>query len=89
MTRRLIWIVNHRTLLTAEVPILRELGFEVFIPKIIPADPGLRSLVTTDVYDAGLDLPAEALATLNAHHFYEDPGVRRWPGSSTSTSRSS
>ncbi|BEP15770.1 hypothetical protein acdb102_40810 [Acidothermaceae bacterium B102] len=71
MTRRLIWIVNHRTLLTAEVPILRGLGYEVFVPKIIPDDPGLRSLVATDVYDAGLGLPGEVLETLNAHNFYE------------------
>ena len=73
MTRRLIWIVNHRTLLTAEVPILRDLGFEVLVPKIIPDDPGLRSLVASDVYDAGLGLSSEVLATLNAHNFYEDP----------------
>jgi hypothetical protein len=70
--RRLLWIVNHRTLMLAEVPILRSLGWEVFIPKIIPDhDPGYRSAGVTYEYDAALALPGTALRVLNRHDFYE------------------
>ena len=69
---RLIWIVNHRTLLPAEVPILRDLGYEVLVPKIVPDhDPAFRSSVVTDEYDDSLTLPAEVLALLNRHDFYQ------------------
>jgi hypothetical protein len=70
--RRLLWIVNHRTLLPAEVPLLRSLGWEVFIPKVIPDhDPGYRSAMVTYEYDAALQLPKTALQILNRHNFYE------------------
>lgn len=68
--RRLLWVVNHKTLLPAEVPIFRELGYEVFIPKIIPNDPDYRSAVVTYEYDASLTLSRHALDVLNAHEFY-------------------
>jgi hypothetical protein len=70
--RRLLWVVNHRTLMPAEVPILRSLGWEVFIPKIVPDhDPGYRSAAITYEYDAALRLPNAALRVLNRHDFYE------------------
>lgn len=72
--RRLLWTVNHKTLMAAEVPILRALGWEVFIPKILPEhDPGFRSAATTHDYDAGLALPPATLAVLNRHNFSERP----------------
>src|SRR4051812_41278671 len=72
--RRLIWIVNHRTLLPAEIPIFLELGYEVFIPTIVPShDPAFRSSVVTFEYDATLTLPPESLALLNEFDFYESP----------------
>src|ERR1700726_4866441 len=70
--RRLLWVVNHRTLMPAEVPILRSLGWEVFVPKVIPDhDPGYRSAAITYEYDAALALPEPALRVLNRHNFYE------------------
>ena len=69
--RRLAWIVNHRTLMPAEVPILRSLGWEVFVPKLIPDhDPGYRSAAITYEYDQSLSISPSALAVLNAHNFY-------------------
>ena len=69
--RRLAWIVNHRTLMPAEVPILRNLGWEVFIPKLIPEnDSGYRSGAITYEYDQSLSISPTALAVLNAHNFY-------------------
>jgi hypothetical protein len=71
---RLIWIVNHKTLLSAEVPILRSLGYSIFIPKIVPNDVAHRSAAVEYSYDADLKIPDGALGILNLHHFYE----RKW-----------
>ena len=73
--QRLLWIVNHETLMGAEVPILRSLGYEVFIPKLVPDDPQYRSSAVSYEYDAGLRLAPATLAVLNRHRFYERP----WP----------
>ena len=72
-TRRILWIVNHQTLLAAEVPILRSLGWEVFVPKIIPDDVSFRSTIVSFDYDATLSLPETALAVLNRQAFYQHP----------------
>jgi hypothetical protein len=69
--RRLLWSVNHKTLMQAEVPILRSLGWEVFVPKIFPDHPEFRSAATTYEYDAALGLPPATLAVLNRHNFIE------------------
>jgi hypothetical protein len=72
--KRLVWIVNHRTLMPAELPILRSLGYEVFVPKVIPDDdPGFRSGAVTFEHDHELTIPRSALAVLNAHDFYRRP----------------
>jgi hypothetical protein len=74
MTRnkRLLWIVNHGTLMQAEVPIFLDLGFEVFIPKIIPDhDPSYRSGVVSFEYDSSLSLSHAAMTVLNTHDFYQ------------------
>jgi hypothetical protein len=69
-----MWVVNHRTLLPAEVPILRALGWEVFIPKVTPDhDPTFRSAFVTHDYDGTLGLPRTALEVLNRHDFYQRP----------------
>ena len=75
--RRLLWIVNHRTLMQAEVPILRELGWEVFVPKVLPLHhvAAFRSAGITHEYDAALRLPQHTLDLLNRHDFYE----ASWP----------
>jgi hypothetical protein len=72
--RRVIYIVNHKTLLPAEVPILRSLGYSVFVPKRVPNVPDYRSALVEYGYDVELKIPDEALAVLNLHHFYE----REW-----------
>jgi hypothetical protein len=70
--KRLLWIVNHGTLMQAEVPIFLNLGFEVFIPKIIPDhDPSYRSGVVTFEYDPTLSLSQAAMTVLNTHDFYQ------------------
>jgi hypothetical protein len=71
-TRRILWIVNHKTLMSGEVPLLRSLGFEVFVSKIVPInDRGFRSAGVTYDYDAALDLAPTALRVLNHENFFE------------------
>jgi hypothetical protein len=73
--RRVAWIVNHRTLMHSEVPLFRRLGFEVFVPKVIPIDdPLYRSGAVTHEFDDDLGLSRAALDVLNMHDFYR----RRW-----------
>jgi hypothetical protein len=73
--RRIAWIVNHRTLMPAEVPILRDLGWEVYVPKILPAnDPAYRSGTITYEYDSSLTISSASLGALNNHDFYR----REW-----------
>ena len=70
--RRILWIVNHKALMSGEVPLLRSLGFEVFIPKVVPIhDRGFRSAGVTYDYDAALDLAPAALRVLNNENFFQ------------------
>lgn len=74
--RRLLYIVNHKTLIAAEIPILRSLGWEVFVPKVLPEhDPGFRSGAITYEHDAALELHPATLRVLNRHNFIESD----WP----------
>jgi hypothetical protein len=73
--RRLLWIVNHKALVTAELPLLHHLGFEIFVPKIIPAPGPFRSGAVTWDYDATLTISRSALDVLNSHNFYS----WQWP----------
>lgn len=60
-----------------EVPLLMDLGFEVFTPKIIPdaKTSGFRSGAVNFSYDEGLSIPKRILDKLNSFNFYE----KVWP----------
>ena len=61
-TRRLLRIVNHQTPMAAEVPILPSLGWEVFIPKLVPDDVSYRSAGVSSSRDASVTfLPSHVL----------------------------
>ncbi|HET8980571.1 MAG TPA: hypothetical protein VFN87_20635 [Solirubrobacteraceae bacterium] len=69
--KRLLYILNHRTLIDAEVPILQGLGYEVFVAKITPDDdPAFRSQAVTYDFDETVSCSAATLAVLNRHDFY-------------------
>lgn len=70
---RILWILNHTTLMEWEVPMLLELGFEVYVPKQLPSGPNSRTASITTKYDSTLSIPSEDLAHLNTLNFYEDP----------------
>ncbi|QGW80716.1 DUF7024 domain-containing protein [Variovorax paradoxus] len=72
--KRILWLLNHRTLMPFEAPLIRRLGFEIFIPKIIPKT-GFRSGDVDYGYDTSLSLPPRVLERLNEFNFYEES----WP----------
>lgn len=71
--RRILWILNHKTLLPAEVPILESLGFEVFAPASTPSGEEFSS--ATGRHSKPSTMSAKHHAKLRRHRFYTDP----WP----------
>jgi hypothetical protein len=57
-----------------EIPLMQELGFEVFVPKVIPKQ-GFRSGLVDYSFDSSLSIPPAALRRLNDFNFYEE----EWP----------
>jgi len=53
---------------------MQRLGFEVFVPKLIPKS-GFRSGLVDYSYDSSLSIPAKVLSRLNQFNFYEE----EWP----------
>ena len=72
--KRVLWILNHKTLLPAEVGILRSLGFAVFVPKIVPQGWEYGNTFRRNDHDAGLFLERNHISILNSQNFYSD----RW-----------
>jgi hypothetical protein len=74
--KRALWLLNHRTLLATEPTIISDLGYEVFIPKVLPNDRvDFRSTRVEFSFDAGLTIPDDDLQALNNFSFYTE----RWP----------
>ncbi len=67
-TKRILWMFNHKTLMKSEVAILREMGYEVYMPKIIPFDVSVGVDWESDKL---LSIPQEAIDLLNTVDFYE------------------
>src|SRR4029077_21251099 len=69
--RRILWIVDHETLMSGEVPLLRSLGCGLFVPNVVPChDRAFRSAGVTHDYDAALDLAPAMLRVLNQENFF-------------------
>ncbi len=73
-SRRILWLLNHKTLMPYEVPLIMDLGFEVFVPKKVPKT-NFRSAAVTFDYDKSLTIPKAALERLNNFDFY----LTDWP----------
>src|SRR5258705_7663260 len=71
---RLLWILNHKTLMPDEVGIIRSLGWQVFTPTVLPRGFDSRSS-SLERSDDHLGIAPEALDVLKRHRFYE----RHWP----------
>jgi predicted O-methyltransferase YrrM len=70
--QRILWLINHRTLMPFEARLIADLGFEIFVPKVIPNSPSFRSGAIDLSYDTTLTIPPAVLARLNKFNFYED-----------------
>jgi hypothetical protein len=68
--QRILWLLNHTTLRSFEVPLLESLGFEVFTCKIYPDEPGNRSASVDYSFDRHLSIPKQDLDILNSFNFY-------------------
>jgi hypothetical protein len=73
--KRVLWLLNHKTLMPYEVKLLLELGYEVFTPKVIPQAASFRSGAIDFSYDDSLSIPPRVLKRLNSFNFYEEA----WP----------
>lgn len=68
---RALWLINHSTLRPFEVPLLIEMGYEVYCPKMFPYDEGNMSASIDYSYDKTLSIPAEVLEIFNQVDFYK------------------
>ncbi|KAA8996587.1 hypothetical protein F4V43_18490 [Paenibacillus spiritus] len=68
--KRLLWLLNHQTLSEFELPLIQDLGFEIFTPKIVPKNILQSSGSITFQYDHTLTIPQEDLDLLNEYDFY-------------------
>lgn len=68
--KRILWLLNHSTLREFEVPLLIELGFEVFVPKFFPEDESNGSASVSYEYDDTLTISKKDLDLLNETDFY-------------------
>ncbi len=62
--------MNHSTLRKFEVPIIRSLGYEVYLPKSFPYDEGNLSASLDYSLDDALSIPKSDLEILNAENLY-------------------
>lgn len=70
-----MWLINHTTLREFEVPLLIDMGYEVFCPKSFPYNEGNLSASIEWKYDSTLTIPREDLEILNKTDFYNEvPG---------------
>jgi hypothetical protein len=67
---RVLWLLNHSTLMKFESDVLSRLGFEVFTPKILSRTLGFRSAGVDFGLDESLSLTSEDLQILNEFDFY-------------------
>ena len=75
--KRVFWLLNHTTLREFEVPLLIEMGYEVYTPKHFPLNAGNRSASVTYEFDNGLSIPLDDVKILNQYDFYvEKPGKK-------------
>ena len=70
--KRIMWLINHTTLRQFEVPLLIDMGYEVFCPKSFPYNEGNLSASIEWKYDETLTIPEADLKILNETDFYND-----------------
>ena len=71
MARRILWLHNHTALGNFALPLLSEMGYEIYCPKCFQAGYGDGSASVTYAYDAGLTIPKADLELLNRTDLYD------------------
>ena len=71
MSKRILWIFNHTSLRKFELPLLVQMGYEVYCPKIFDVGFGDRSASVTWEYDSTLSVPRDVIDKLNQTNFYQ------------------
>lgn len=69
--KRILWLINHTTLRNFEVPLLEELGYEIYLPKVFPFDESNMSASIDYSYDSKLTISKEEIDILNKVNFYK------------------
>jgi len=72
-SRRMFWGINHTTLRRFEGEVITHLGYELFVPKVIPLDEANKSASVDYSYDATLTIPRADLDILNEQDYYNQP----------------
>lgn len=72
MGKRVFWLLNHSSLRAFEVPLLIELGYEVYCPKKYSFGYGDLSASCTYEFDQTLSIPKDVLVKLNDTDFYSN-----------------
>ena len=70
--KRILWLFNHTSLRKFEVPMLIEMGYEVYCPKICDIEYGDFSTSISYEYDRSLSLDSKTLNKLNLIDFYNE-----------------
>ena len=69
--KRILWLFNHTSLRKFELPLLIEMGYEVYCPKKFGFAYGDRSASVSYEYDESLSIPKDILDKLNEVDFYK------------------
>lgn len=73
--KRILWLLNHETLSKFELPLIKDLGFEIFTPKVLPKEILQVSGSVNYEYDKTLSIPREKLDLLNKFDFYKNDSM--------------
>ncbi|WP_188888427.1 hypothetical protein [Paenibacillus radicis (ex Gao et al. 2016)] len=68
--KRILWLLNHDTLSKFELPLIKDLGFEIFTPKSALKEIFQSSGSITYEYDHTLTIPKDDLDLLNNYDFF-------------------
>ena len=74
-SRRLLWLLNDSKMREFEVPLLIDMGYEVFCPKFYAVDFRNPSAMVTYEYDSSLTIPEEDLKIINQIDFYSNLSI--------------
>lgn len=72
MRGRILWLFNKTSLRKFEVPLLIEMGYEVYCPKICEVETRDFSTSISYEYDSSLSIPENVLEKLNKVDFYQE-----------------